>query len=170
MENETVNNATNIDSNIRAATTAVQANATRDSRIIHGTRGTQTRTLTLPVVENGQIEEETNITTAPTNPPLRLRLTRRRRVQWTHDTHDNEHDGKKSSKSCCIFHKKRAFDESSSESDEDPSDHESSDNDGDGSTSSSGGQARRSNSSYIRGKLRELEQLREHTAQNPLNQ
>lgn len=53
---------------------------------------------------------------------LRLRLTRRPRVRWTKDTHDNEHDGKKSSKSCCIYHKNRSWDESSTESGEDPSD------------------------------------------------
>lgn len=37
-------------------------------------------------------------------------------MRWSSETHDNEHDGKKSSKSCCIFHKPRAWDESSSES------------------------------------------------------
>lgn len=45
-----------------------------------------------------------------------LKLRRRRRVRWSAETHDNEHDGKKSSKSCCVFHKSRAWDESSSES------------------------------------------------------
>lgn len=38
-------------------------------------------------------------------------------VVWTEDTVDNEFLGKKSSKKCCIYHKPRAFDESSSESD-----------------------------------------------------
>lgn len=59
---------------------------------------------------------------------LRLHLTRRARVRWTKDTHDNEHDGKKSSKSCCIFHKNRSWDESSSESGEDPSDDDNDEN------------------------------------------
>merc|ERR1712071_653450 len=41
----------------------------------------------------------------------------RRGVQWTEDTVDNEHMGKKSSKKCCIFHKPKGDDESSSSSD-----------------------------------------------------
>ncbi|GMK55227.1 hypothetical protein CspeluHIS016_0202830 [Cutaneotrichosporon spelunceum] len=50
---------------------------------------------------------------------LRLRggPGRRQRVVWTSDTVDNEGMGKKKSKICCIYHKPRAFDESSSESD-----------------------------------------------------
>lgn len=59
---------------------------------------------------------------------LRLHLTRRARVRWTKDTHNNEHDGKKSSKSCCIYHKNRSWDESSSESGEDPSDNDNDEN------------------------------------------
>ncbi|KAJ1941204.1 Type 1 phosphatases regulator ypi1 [Linderina pennispora] len=38
------------------------------------------------------------------------------RVQWTDDTVDNEHMGKKKSKVCCIFRKQRQFGESDSES------------------------------------------------------
>jgi protein phosphatase 1 regulatory subunit 11 len=61
------------------------------------------------------------------NPPnLTLQLGRRR-VRWSDDTHDNENDGKRSSKSCCIYHKPRRFDESSTESSGD----DSSDNDRD---------------------------------------
>ncbi|PXF47529.1 Protein phosphatase 1 regulatory subunit 11 [Gracilariopsis chorda] len=79
------------------------------------------------------------VTVNTANPPtLRLQLHPRRRVRWTSDTHDNEHEGKRSSKSCCIYHKKRAWDESSSESDADPQDRSS-----DGSSSSSGGRRRR---------------------------
>jgi len=80
---------------------------------------------------------------APVNAPapvLRLRRRpRRRRVTWTSDTHDNEFDDKKSSKSCCIYIKPRAFDESSTDTDSDSggeSDHSS------GSSSSSGGPVR----------------------------
>ncbi|KAG9047297.1 hypothetical protein FS837_002605 [Tulasnella sp. UAMH 9824] len=40
----------------------------------------------------------------------------RPQVQWTDDVVDNEGAGKKKSKICCIYHKPRAFDESSSES------------------------------------------------------
>jgi len=38
-------------------------------------------------------------------------------VQWTEDVVDNEGAGRKKSKICCIYHKPRAFDESSDESD-----------------------------------------------------
>ncbi|KAK9451558.1 phosphatase inhibitor-domain-containing protein [Limtongia smithiae] len=38
-----------------------------------------------------------------------------RRVAWSDDVIDNEGMGKKKSKICCIFHKQRAFDESSSD-------------------------------------------------------
>eukprot|EP00429_Kryptoperidinium_foliaceum_P074267 CAMPEP_0176208714 /NCGR_PEP_ID=MMETSP0121_2-20121125/13266_1 /TAXON_ID=160619 /ORGANISM="Kryptoperidinium foliaceum, Strain CCMP 1326" /LENGTH=234 /DNA_ID=CAMNT_0017547715 /DNA_START=84 /DNA_END=786 /DNA_ORIENTATION=+ len=37
-------------------------------------------------------------------------------VRWTADTIDNEHMNKKKSKKCCIYHKPRAFGESSSSS------------------------------------------------------
>ncbi|KAF7311642.1 Type 1 phosphatase regulator ypi1 [Mycena kentingensis (nom. inval.)] len=56
---------------------------------------------------------------------LRLRggSTRARgRVVWTDDTVDNEGCGRKSSKICCIYHKPRNFDESSSEDDSSSSD------------------------------------------------
>ncbi|KAJ6561776.1 phosphatase inhibitor-domain-containing protein [Mycena capillaripes] len=43
----------------------------------------------------------------------------RQRVAWTEDVVDNEGCGRKSSKICCIYHKPKAFDESS---DEDSSD------------------------------------------------
>ncbi|SIO73708.1 protein phosphatase inhibitor 3 (I3) [Babesia microti strain RI] len=42
-----------------------------------------------------------------------LRLIPERNVTWAEDTIDNEHMNKKSSKRCCIFHKKRNPDESS---------------------------------------------------------
>ncbi|KIJ60345.1 hypothetical protein HYDPIDRAFT_117239 [Hydnomerulius pinastri MD-312] len=53
---------------------------------------------------------------------LRLRGAQRRtrqRVAWGEDVIDNEGCGKKKSKICCIYHKPRRFDESSSESDSD---------------------------------------------------
>ncbi|KAI5990874.1 phosphatase inhibitor-domain-containing protein [Pisolithus orientalis] len=53
---------------------------------------------------------------------LRLRGASRRnaqRVMWGEDVVDNEGCGKKKSKICCIFHKQRRFDESSSESESD---------------------------------------------------
>uniref|UniRef100_A0A8C9UNR5 E3 ubiquitin-protein ligase PPP1R11 n=1 Tax=Spermophilus dauricus TaxID=99837 RepID=A0A8C9UNR5_SPEDA len=39
-----------------------------------------------------------------------------KRVEWSSDTIDNEHLGRRSSKRCCIYEKPRAFGESSSES------------------------------------------------------
>ncbi|KIK52661.1 hypothetical protein GYMLUDRAFT_49813 [Collybiopsis luxurians FD-317 M1] len=56
---------------------------------------------------------------------LRLRAasnsTRRpkQRVVWREDVVDNEGVGKKSSKICCIYHKPKAYDESSDEDDSD---------------------------------------------------
>ncbi|KAJ7196785.1 phosphatase inhibitor-domain-containing protein [Mycena pura] len=50
----------------------------------------------------------------------------RQRVMWDDDVVDNEGCGRKSSKICCIYHKPRAFDESSSE-DSDSSSEEDSD-------------------------------------------
>lgn len=64
------------------------------------------------------------ITAAPPQPaPVvqagRLRLrgqhTDGRRVQWSSNTIDNENCGRKSSKICCIYHKPKSFDESSSD-------------------------------------------------------
>ncbi|KAL0059153.1 hypothetical protein AAF712_014125 [Marasmius tenuissimus] len=43
----------------------------------------------------------------------------RQRVVWSDDVVDNEGCGRKSSKICCIYHKPKAFDESSSEEDSD---------------------------------------------------
>jgi len=66
---------------------------------------------------------------------LRLRGTQRRtrqRVAWDEDVVDNEGCGRKKSKICCIYHKPRRFDESSSESDSD-SDSDSGDSCGHGS-------------------------------------
>jgi len=56
---------------------------------------------------------------------LKLRGAQRRtrqRVAWGADVVDNEGCGKKKSKICCIYHKPRRFDESSSESESDSSD------------------------------------------------
>eukprot|EP00752_Nemacystus_decipiens_P008900 g7945.t1 len=58
-------------------------------------------------------------------PVVTLRLRPRPSVTWGADVINNEGMGKKSSKRCCIFHKKRNFDESDSdESDSDADDEE----------------------------------------------
>ncbi|POY75450.1 hypothetical protein BMF94_1522 [Rhodotorula taiwanensis] len=48
---------------------------------------------------------------------LRGRAMPGQRVQWAQETIDNEGLGRKKSKICCIYHKPKAFDESSDESD-----------------------------------------------------
>lgn len=100
--------------------------------------GTRTITLTLSAPGDG------NPADGLPAPILRLRRRpRRRRVTWTADTHDNEFDDKKSSKSCCIYVKPRAFDESSTD-DSDGEDDSGGDSDGSSgsSSSSSGGPVR----------------------------
>ncbi|OBS66312.1 hypothetical protein A6R68_05146, partial [Neotoma lepida] len=42
-----------------------------------------------------------------------------KRVEWSSDTIDNEHLGRRSSKCCCVYERPRAFGESSSDSEED---------------------------------------------------
>lgn len=112
---------------------------TRNMRRTGVTAGTTTMILTT----DGSTSHQENAAEQPA--VLRLRLSRRARVRWSDDTHDNEHDGKKSSKSCCIFHKKRAWDESSTESEDDPSEDDgnqhgsSEDKDGDGESSNQQG-------------------------------
>merc|ERR1712187_1100753 len=51
------------------------------------------------------------------NEVLELTLRPRNNVSWNESVIDNEGMGKKSSKRCCIWHKQRAFGESSTESD-----------------------------------------------------
>lgn len=53
----------------------------------------------------------------------------RQRVVWDDSVVDNEHMGKKKSKICCIYHKPKAFDESSDESSDSDSDASSSPSD-----------------------------------------
>ncbi|KAK9468199.1 phosphatase inhibitor-domain-containing protein [Lipomyces arxii] len=79
--------------------------------------------------------EEVNTPTLPGEQPpvavLRLRggPISSRRVTWNDDVVDNEFMDKKKSKLCCIFHKQRAFDESSSD-ESSSSDSSGSDSDG----------------------------------------
>ena len=47
---------------------------------------------------------------------ITLRLRAPRRVRFDESVVDNENLGRKKSKSCCIYHRRRAFDESSDES------------------------------------------------------
>ncbi|WEW55628.1 Type 1 phosphatases regulator ypi1 [Emydomyces testavorans] len=72
----------------------------------------------------GEVTTTTTATTTEEEPPAE-----QRRIQWAEDVVDNEGQGKKSSKVCCIYHKPRAVGESSSESDSSDSDSDSSDGD-----------------------------------------
>ncbi|SPO22979.1 related to YPI1 - inhibitor of the type I protein phosphatase Glc7p [Ustilago trichophora] len=60
-----------------------------------------------------------------------------RRVVWTEETVDNEGLGRKKSKICCIYHKPKAFDESSDESSSSSSSSSSESSDSDSSESES---------------------------------
>ncbi|XP_049649063.1 E3 ubiquitin-protein ligase PPP1R11 [Accipiter gentilis] len=71
------------------------------------------------VIETGAAE--------PENRSLTLKLRKRKpdkKVEWSSDTVDNEHLGRRSSKCCCIYEKPRAFGESSTESEEEEEEEE----------------------------------------------
>ncbi|KAM9591899.1 E3 ubiquitin-protein ligase PPP1R11 [Morphnus guianensis] len=74
---------------------------------------------TATVIETGAAE--------PENRSLTLKLRKRKpdkKVEWSSDTVDNEHLGRRSSKCCCIYEKPRAFGESSTESEEEEEEEE----------------------------------------------
>ncbi|CAE6442599.1 unnamed protein product [Rhizoctonia solani] len=79
---------------------------------------------TITVRDSQPIPEGNNPGGEAPNGILRLRggPRSRPRVMWDADVIDNEGCGKKKSKICCIYHKPRRFDESSSESSGDESD------------------------------------------------
>ncbi|CAM2101528.1 unnamed protein product [Caretta caretta] len=61
------------------------------------------------------------VTVEPENRSLTIKLRKRKpdkKVEWSSDTVDNEHLGRRSSKCCCIYEKPRAFGESSTESED----------------------------------------------------
>ncbi|KAL0574593.1 Type 1 phosphatases regulator ypi1 [Marasmius crinis-equi] len=83
--------------------------------------GSRTITLTGAQPQEGDDSGEGS-SSEPAVGTLKLRgATRktRQRVVWSDDVVDNEGCGRKSSKICCIYHKPKAFDESSSEEDSD---------------------------------------------------
>jgi len=69
-------------------------------------QGTQTTTIS---------QSETTTSNETSDNVLRLTLQGRQSVRWEEGTVDNEGLGRKSSKRCCIFHKQRAFGESSTD-------------------------------------------------------
>ncbi|CAI5704287.1 unnamed protein product [Peronospora effusa] len=78
--------------------------------------------------EEARTEVVTSPPSAETAPVYHVQLQPRPHVTFDNSVVDNEHLGRRRSKSaldqsqCCIFHKKREFGESSSESDEDSDD------------------------------------------------
>ena len=79
-------------------------------------------------LEGSQTLTENSVKTEEDAPPtLRLKLKKGKKdgkkVQWTNETVDNEHLGKKKSKCCCVFVKKRPFGESDSEESDGDCDH-----------------------------------------------
>ncbi|KAF8072254.1 phosphatase inhibitor-domain-containing protein [Lyophyllum atratum] len=93
--------------------------------------GDGSRTITIidaaPRPEDAASSSQTELRAIGT---LRLRAAPRNehRVAWDDDVVDNEDCGRKSSKICCIYHKPRKFDESSSEEDSDSDSDSSCDN------------------------------------------
>ncbi|KAI0819266.1 phosphatase inhibitor-domain-containing protein [Trametes gibbosa] len=85
-----------------------------DTRQLRPSEGSRTVTVqsTQPREEESQSEAESSAIGT-----LRLRGAprNRQRVVWREDVVDNEGAGKKKSKICCIYHKPRQFDESSSD-------------------------------------------------------
>ncbi|KAJ4480163.1 phosphatase inhibitor-domain-containing protein [Lentinula aciculospora] len=91
--------------------------------------GDGSRTITITSAPTSEDEGSSNHAASSTVGALRLRATTRKprqKVVWREDVVDNEGAGKKSSKICCIYHKPKAYDESSDEDDSDsdsPCDH-----------------------------------------------
>ncbi|XP_069490929.1 E3 ubiquitin-protein ligase PPP1R11 [Ambystoma mexicanum] len=71
------------------------------------------------------VTETTCASSEPENRSLTIKLRKRKtdkKVEWSSDTVDNEHLGRRSSKCCCIYEKPRAFGESSTESEDEDDD------------------------------------------------
>lgn len=59
----------------------------------------------MPGAGQGQVSDVVTLRLAP----CRRRAKKTKVVQWAEDVVDNEFLGRKSSKKCCIFHKRREF-------------------------------------------------------------
>ncbi|KAF9449437.1 hypothetical protein P691DRAFT_667502 [Macrolepiota fuliginosa MF-IS2] len=91
--------------------------------------GSRTMTITAdPTKEGGEDSGQEQDPDKRPHGVLKLRGARNTgpRVAWDDDVVDNEHMGKKKSKICCIYHKPRPFDESSSDESSSDSDSDSS--------------------------------------------
>lgn len=106
------------DQSSNANTASTESNATTPPA---GTGNTSLNASTAPSASSTAAATTTmTITEEPAtqtsnNGVLRLTLQDRRGVRWEEDVVDNEGLGRKSSKRCCIFHKARAFGESSTD-------------------------------------------------------
>lgn len=81
-----------------------------------------TTTATVVAAEPSEDQAGPSTRTLNVSESITLRLVPRRKkksVRWTEETVDNEFLGKKSSKKCCIFHRKKAFGEWSDDEDSD---------------------------------------------------
>ncbi|XP_068603577.1 E3 ubiquitin-protein ligase PPP1R11 [Brachionichthys hirsutus] len=99
--------------------------------------GTSSETITETVQSSPPPQQEGRSLTIK----LRKRKTEKK-VEWSSDTVDNEHLGRRSSKCCCIYEKRRQFGESSSESEGEDDDDD--DDEGCGSAHCILGHSRRS--------------------------
>lgn len=77
--------------------------------------GTATATATATMTTTGTARGQPEV--------LRLTLRGRSNVRWDESVVDNEGMGRRSSKRCCIFHKQRAFGESSTDSSDEEGGH-----------------------------------------------
>ncbi|CAO1638571.1 unnamed protein product [Sympodiomycopsis kandeliae] len=149
--------------------------ADRSSRTTGASDGSRTITIhDVPTPEGGDGDAGAGSSQGPgtIDGVLRLRGARsqheeqdRRRVVWTDDTIDNEGIGKKKSKICCIYHKPKAFDESSSEGSSSSGSDSDSDSDSDSNTSASD-QDRPSMSRSMKEKRRKQHQQNDHEEHN----
>ncbi|KAL7567719.1 hypothetical protein ACA910_012054 [Epithemia clementina (nom. ined.)] len=107
--------STSRDNNYNSTGGAVSASA-----IMASTAAAPSATITTTLVTS---DDSTNNTTTTAPQVLRLTLRNHPGVRWDATVVDNEGMGRKSSKRCCIFHKQRAFDESSTDSSDQDADH-----------------------------------------------
>ena len=87
----------------------------RPEFVVMSQRQRLSSTSTLVLTKKKKEEPKTRTLTLKLGKKEKAKTDPSRRVKWTEDTIDNENLGRKKSKKCCIFHKKRAWDQSDSE-------------------------------------------------------
>jgi protein phosphatase 1 regulatory subunit 11 len=110
-------------SNNGSGTAAESAQDTSQTTPAVAMAAPSTGTATVTVTETAA----STASTAIADQVLRLTLASRPSVRWDENVEDNEGLGRKSSKRCCIFHKQRAFGESSTDSSAEENDSDVSD-------------------------------------------